>query len=202
MNSWDCLSSVKQLSDEELVAKTQTGSRRCFDQLVYRYSHRLFYFLRPRVSTDEDTEDLVQETFLKAYRNISRFDLKYKFTTWLYTTATRLAIDFYRKKQHHEHISLMNPSTPDPGEQVTREEDAQNLWNIAQKLQANQFQVLWLRYIEELSLPEIASVMKKNQVHIRVLLHRARMNLIKQLNPSASKDIARARPAQENLLFL
>ena len=86
---------------------------------------------------------------------------------------------------------------------MIREEDAKNLWNIAQTLQSNQFQALWLRYIEELSLKEIARVMKKNQVHIRVLLHRARLNLFKQLKPSvSSKEIAKARSAEENLLTL
>jgi RNA polymerase sigma-70 factor (ECF subfamily) len=203
MNSRDDLLAVKKLSDEELVTQAQTGSRRCFDELVHRYSHRLFYFLRPKVTSDEDTEDLVQETFLKTYRNINRFDMNYKFSTWLYTTAARLAISFYRKKRLNEGIAVYNPSPPDPGEQVTREEDAKNLWNIAQTLQSNQYQVLWLRYMEELSLKEIALVMKKNRVHVRVLLHRARLNLIKQLNPSvASKKIGKNYSAEENLLLL
>lgn len=203
MNSRDERLPVKQSSDEELVAKAQTGSRRCFNELVRRYSHRLFYFLRPKLTTDEDTEDLVQETFLKTYRNIKRFDLNYKFSTWLYTTAARLAISFYRKKRTNEGLSVFNPSSPDPQEQVIREEDSENLWNIAQTLQSNQYQVLWLRYMEELSLKEIALVMKKNRVHVRVLLHRARLNLIKQLNPSASsKEIGKAYSAQENLLLL
>lgn len=194
MNSRD-ESPVKKLSDEELAAQAQTGSR--------RYSHRLFYFLRSKVSTDEDTEDLVQETFLKTYRNINRFDLNYKFSTWLYTTAARLTISFYRKKRVNESLPVFNLSPPDPGEQATREEDAKNLWNFAQTLQSNQYQVLWLRYMEELSLEEIALVMKKNRVHVRVLLHRARLNLIKQLNPSVSaKEIGKNYPAEENLLLL
>jgi len=203
MNSRDESLPVKKLSDEELAAQAQTGSRRCFDELVHRYSHRLFYFLRPKVTTDEDTEDLVQETFLKTYRNIDRFDMNYKFSTWLYTTAARLAISFYRKKRINDGLSVFNSAPPDPQEQATREEDAKNLWNIAQTLQSNQYQVLWLRYLEELSLEEIALVMKKSRVHVRVLLHRARLNLIKQLNPSASsKEIGKAYRAEENLLLL
>jgi RNA polymerase sigma-70 factor (ECF subfamily) len=205
MNSRDETFPVKQLSDEELVARvqTQTGSHRCFDELVHRYCRRLFYFLRPKVTTDEDAEDLVQETFLKTYRNIDRFDLNYKFSTWLYTTAVRLAISFYRKKRIDDGFHGSNSSSLTPPDQVMREEDSKNLWNIAQTLQSNQYQVLWLRYMEELSLGEIAVVMKKNRVHVRVLLHRARLNLIKQLNPSASsKEIGKAYPAEESLLLL
>ena len=203
MNSRDESLTVKQLSDEELVAEAQTGSRRFFNELVRRYSRRLFYFIRPKVTSDEDTEDLVQETFLKAYRNIHRFDPNYKFSTWLYTAAARLAISFYRKKRLNEGISQFNPSPPDPQEQMIHQEDSKNLWNIAQTLQSNQYQVLWLRYMEELSLKEIALVMKKNRVHVRVLLHRARLNLIKQLNPSAtSKEVGKPYPTEENLLLL
>lgn len=204
MKHGDYSNSVKQLSDEELVRNVQTGSRRCFNELVQRYSQRLFYFLRHRLTTDEDTEDLVQETFLKAYYNISRFDLdlNYKFSTWLYTMATRLAVSFYRKKRTAETFFLFDTTAQDPQEHMIREEDHKNLWNIAQTLQTNQFQALWLRYIEELSLKEIAVVMKKKQVHVRVLLHRARLNLGKQLKRlKLSKDTAGVFSAEENLLL-
>ena len=202
MNAHEDSLADKHLSDEELAAAAQAGSRRSFEELVHRYTHRLYYFLRPKMSTRQDTEDLVQETFLKTYRNISRFDSTYKFSTWLYTTAARLVISFYRKRQVSEPV-LENPtSTPDPQDQAIAAEKARDLWDMARKLQPQQYQALWLRYAEDLSLKEIASVMKKNQVHVRVLLHRARSNLIKKLNPDAlSREIATG-PVKENLSLL
>ncbi len=186
---------LKQLSDEELAAEAQAGSRSYFEELVYRYSHRLFHFLRPRVGTVQDTEDLVQETFLKVYRNIHRFDITYKFSTWLYTTATRLATSFYRKNRPGESPFVSTASSPDPQETMLREEDSRNLWNMAKRLQPNQFQALWLRYMEDMSLKEIAGVMKKNQVHVRVLLHRARLHLGKRLNPAVPvEEIEKTAP--------
>ena len=192
----------KQLSDEELAAEAQAGSRRCFEELVHRYTHRLFYFLRPKMSTHQDTEDLVQEAFLKTYRNIGRFDPTYKFSTWLYTTATRLAISFYRKKQVSDPVLGFSASAPDPQDQAIKAENANELWDLARGLQPHQYQALWLRYAEDLPLKEIANIMKKNQVHVRVLLHRARSNLIKQLNPDALAREIETGPIKEKLSLL
>ena len=194
---------MRQLTDEELAVEAQAGSRRCFEELVRRYSRRLFYYLRPKMLTDQDTEDIIQETFLKTYRSIRRFNFQCKFSTWIYTTATRLVISFYRKKQVNEATFELTDSSPGPQEQMIKEEDAKNLWNIARTLRQNQFQALWLRYMEDLSLKEIAQIMKKTQIYVRVMLHRARLNLVKQLNPSAFPgEIKEAAAAQSNLSFL
>jgi RNA polymerase sigma-70 factor (ECF subfamily) len=194
---------MKQFTDEELAVEAQAGSRRCFEELVRRYSRRLFYYLRPKMSTDQDTEDIIQETFLKTYRNIHRFNFECKFSTWIYTTATRLVISFYRKKKAGDSTLLPIATSPDPQQQMINEEDSENLWNTAGTLKKNQFQALWLRCMEDLSLKEIARVMKKTQVHVRVLLHRARLNMMKQLNPSALPGkVEKVAPAEKNLSFL
>jgi RNA polymerase sigma-70 factor (ECF subfamily) len=194
---------MKHLTDEELAVEAQAGSRWSFEELVRRYSRRLFYYLRPKMLTQQDTEDIVQETFLKAYRHIRRFNFQCKFSTWIYTIATRLVISFYRKKQPNESTFLSIDSAPDPQEQMIKDDDSKNLWNIAQTLRQNQFQALWLRYMEDLSLPEIAQVMKKTQIYVRVLLHRARLNLMKQLSPSAFPgEFGKTAPAETNLSLL
>ncbi len=177
------------VSDEELAAEARAGSRTSFEELVHRYSRRLFHFLRPRVGTDQDTEDLVQETFIKVYRNIHRFDITYKFSTWLYTVATRLAIGFYRKKRPEGPTPESAGTWTDPQDTMIREQESQNLWAAAKTLRPNLYQALWLRYMEDLSLKEIAGVMKKSQVHVRVLLHRARLQLGKQLNPDIKEKM-------------
>lgn len=173
---------IKQLSDEELAVKAQAGSHPCFEALVYRYSRRLYYFLRPKMSTPQDTEDLVQETFLKIYLNIGRFDNTYKFSTWLYTAASRLAISYFRKKRIDEAALESAGPAAAPHEGIIAGENYNNLWDAAKCLQKNQYQALWLRYMEEMPVKEIAVVMKKNRVHVRVLLHRARSHLAKMIN--------------------
>lgn len=197
------LSEMKKLSDEELAAEARAGSHPCFEELVCRYSQRLFHFLRSKISTEQDTEDLVQETFLKAYRSIDRYDNRYKFSTWLYTTAGRLAISHYRKKRESEAAFETVSSAPGPRDNMLKNEDQRNLWLAARKLGDDRYRVLWLRYMEDMPLKEIARVLKKSRVHVRVLLHRARLSLVKVMaQPAVSEETMRPAPAEKNLSFL
>ncbi len=80
---------LKGEKDEDLADRVKSGSNAGFEELINRYSSRLYHYLRPKMKNSQDVEDLVQETFLKAYKNIAKFDKKYKFSTWIYTIATR-----------------------------------------------------------------------------------------------------------------
>jgi RNA polymerase sigma-70 factor (ECF subfamily) len=174
----------KQSTDEELAVKVASGSRDAFEELVCRYSSRLFHFLRPRISTSQDIEDLIQETFLKAFRNIDRYNPDYKFSTWLYTVAIRLAISHYRAKKPKDLSSIPNHVSLDPAEIMIQKDQSQKMWDLAKSLHNKQYEALWLRYMEDMAVKEIASIMNKTQVQVRVLLHRARLNLGKKLNKS------------------
>jgi len=194
---------ARQSSDEELASKVAAGSQASFEELVYRYGPRLFHFLRHKVSTDEDIEDLVQETFLKAFRNIDRYNPDWKLSTWLYTIAVRLAISDYRSKRAKDPSLMPISTSPEPQEVVIRKEEAQNIWNLAKTLKKDQYEALWLRYAEDMSVKEIAYAMKKTQIYVRVLLHRARMNLSKKLNqPVYSEKTAGTVPAKHKFSFL
>jgi RNA polymerase sigma-70 factor (ECF subfamily) len=178
------VSKTKQVTDEELAVEVASGSRAAFEELVCRYSPRLFHFLRPRLSTNQDIEDLIQETFLKAFRNIDRFDPEFKFSTWLYTVAIRLAISHYRANKPKDLSSIPNHVSVDPEEILTRKDQSQKMWAIAKSLNNKQYEALWLRYMEDMAVKDIAAAMNKTQVQVRVLLHRARLNLGKKLNKS------------------
>jgi RNA polymerase sigma-70 factor (ECF subfamily) len=177
-------SKTKQVTDEELALEMASGSRAAFEELVCRYSPRLFHFLRHRLSSNQDIEDLIQDTFLKAFRNIDRYNPEYKFSTWLYTVAVRLAISHYRANRPKDLSSIPNHNPLDPQEILTRKDQSQKIWACAKSLHKKQYEALWLRYMEDLSVREIATVLNKTQVQIRVLLHRARLNLGKKLNKS------------------
>ena len=65
---------IGRKTDEELAREARADSRRSFEELALRYKRRLFVYFRPRLGSDQDAEDLVQETFLKLYRNIHNYD--------------------------------------------------------------------------------------------------------------------------------
>ncbi len=173
-------------TDEELALEARAGSRRSFEELAVRYRRRLFVYLRPRLGSDQDAEDMVQETFLKLYRNIGSYDPAHRFSTWLYTSANRLAISSFRKKRavavtvEAASVAAGTPAGADgPG-------SAAGLWEAARDLGGNQFRVLWLRYGEGLTVAEIAATLSKSRLAVRLLLHRARTNLTKRLGPATA----------------
>jgi RNA polymerase sigma-70 factor, ECF subfamily len=184
----DIIDHLKDLSDEELALEAGSGSGRSFEILIQRYTTRLFQFLRQRLPTDQDAEDITQEAFIKAYQNMHRYDSQWKFSTWLYTIASRLAISHYRaNKKNAYHLSLNESAQPltstanctGPRESLIKQQDSQNLWTLASALKPNHYEALWLRYGEEFTVKEIADVLKKTPLHVRVLLHRARLKLSK-----------------------
>jgi len=182
-------------SDEELAARSAAGSRAAFDELVSRYSPRLFYFLRSRSGSDEDIEDLIQETFLRAFRYIDRYDPKWRFSTWLYTTAVRLAISRHRS-QKITSLSLEPELSehPDPGpqERLIQKEEARekkNIWNLARTLRPGEYRALWLRYAEGLPVKDIARAMNKTQLGVRALLHRSRLKLGQKLRMASASTV-------------
>ncbi len=199
----DRISTLEHLSDEELASKTAEGSRSLFEELVSRYSLRLFYFLRHRTGSDQDIEDLVQETFLKAFKNIDRFDPERKFSTWLYTIASREAISHHRANKKIKHSPVETSSLPGPEEAVIQKQESQNIWELATKLPKKEYEALWLYYAEEMPIKDIARVTKKSPITVRVLLYRARLNLAERIDKTAfSKSLAGANPAKHKFSLL
>jgi RNA polymerase sigma-70 factor (ECF subfamily) len=199
----DSIQAVKHLSDEELASKVATGSRSSFEELVSRYSSRLFYFLRHRFKTDQDIEDLIQETFLKAFRNIERFSPERKFSTWLYTIAIRQAISRFRSEKKISTSLDPASSPPGPEDIVIQKEESQNIWHLASKLGERQYEALWLHYGEDMPIKEMAKILNKKPITVRVLLHRARLNLGKRMEqPITSGKLAGTTSAAHKFSFL
>ena len=182
---------VAERTDEELAREARAGSRRSFDELARRYKRRLFVYLRPRLGSAEDAEDLVQETFLKLYRNIGGYDPAFKFSTWLYTSANRLAIDAFRRRaaERIAKVAETDIDIPDPSAGPESGSGTTELWEAARALGGDRFRVLWLRYGEDLSVEEIAAVLGRTRLAVRVLLHRARTSLAGRLGPGRRPGI-------------
>jgi RNA polymerase sigma-70 factor (ECF subfamily) len=195
---------IEKMTDEELASEARAGSCRSFEELALRYKRRLFVYFRPRLGSDQDAEDLVQETFLKLYRNIHNYDPALRFSTWLYTSANRLAISSYRRKKIT--VGRLGPEVADASADLAvraaGETRSMGLWDAARTLGRNQYRVLWLRYGEDLTIEEIAASIGKSRLAVRLLLHRARTNLMKRVGPAPGRAAAttNAAPVRETLL--
>lgn len=93
-------------SDEELVRLAQEGDTKAFDELVVKYSSRLYALVYHMTSHKEDTHDLLQEIFAKAFRSLKRFRGKSSFYTWIYAIATNMTLNFLKKRKRRSAWSL------------------------------------------------------------------------------------------------
>jgi len=170
------------LCDEELACLAQTGSSSCFVELVRRHEGRLLAFLHRRTAQVQDAEDLLQETFVRAWQNLAVYNPRWRVTTWLYTIAARLACTHYRRSrgqvQANADLAQIRSAQAGPHEVASAREERANLWATAERvLTIEQYTVLWLRYVEDMTVAEMAQVMGKTQTHVKVLLYRGRNNL-------------------------
>ncbi len=167
-----------------------------FEELVHRYEDRVYGFVAHWCGKSADAREVTQDTFVRAFQAIDRFDCRRGFAPWLFTIARRKCIDRHRAALSAA-AALMpeGPDDNDPAELLARQEERRGLWELARRcLPETQFQSLWLRYVEELSVAGIAQVLRKTQTHVKVLLFRARTALGRELKaaemPAAVAKIA------------
>ena len=94
--------------DEVLVSRAQSGDTLAFDQLVVRYSPRLYGMIYHMTSNKEDTNDLTQDVFAKAYRSLNRFRGRSSFYTWIYAIGTNMTLNYLKKRNRRSAWSLDN----------------------------------------------------------------------------------------------
>lgn len=176
------------LSDEELACRAQQGCREAFAELVDRFGGRLQQFLRKKVGNVHDAEDLTQDTFVRAYRFLESYKGTGRFSTWLFTIAHRLASSHYRRMPNIQIGEEPQATNPEPIEVLAEQERKKSLWDAARNLSENQFEALWLKYSEDMTIKEIARVMGKSQVHVKVLLYRGRKNLADRLGGESGRE--------------
>jgi RNA polymerase sigma-70 factor (ECF subfamily) len=187
----------QKCSDEELARQTQAGSLAAFEELVYRYEGRIYGFVANSCRNGTDAREVAQDTFVRAFQAIGQFDCRRGFASWLFTIARRKCID-----QHRAAPPVADEAVPeltddnDPAELLARREERQDLWGLARRhLPEAQFQSLWLRYAEGMSVAGIAQVLRKTQTHIKVLLFRARQALGRELKAGQVSGLPTGRVA-------
>ena len=173
------------LNDRQLAEKACDGCKDSFNELVCRYSERILKFIYNKTRNIECAEDIVQETFVRAWQNIQKYDPQYCFSTWIYTIAVRLMQNHYRKKQplavEDEILDCQIRNTESPLESMVKQEDNDTLWKKASMLKPEQYNMLWLKYVEQHSIEDISKVTGKSVTNVKVTLHRARTKLAEML---------------------
>jgi len=180
-------------SDQELVQASASGDSKAFHALVDRYAPELTRLARSLSRTRSDAEDVVQETFVGAFKGVSRFDGRSSVRTWLSRILVRQAAKAWnRSSRHRSTVSLDNPERaagnwqrPDGRSgsvSTTSSVDRRiDLHEILQTLGEDHRQVILMREIDGLSYAEIAEALGVPQGTVESRLHRARGELREKL---------------------
>lgn len=184
-------------SDEQLARQAQAGSASAFEELVRRYEVRIYRFVLQQCRTPADAQEITQDAFVSAAGHLHQFDANRSFGAWLFAIARRKCIDRQRANQRQVELAASETAdcvvAEDPAELLAQQEARQDLWRQARRvLPELQFQALWLRYAEDLSVADIARVLRKTSVHVKVLLFRARTVLARELSEPPGEEVALA----------
>jgi RNA polymerase sigma-70 factor (ECF subfamily) len=170
------------------------GDQRAFAEIVDMYQERLYHMAYRMLYNRQEAEDVVQDTFLRVYRNLERYDDSMKFSTWIYRIATNLCIDRLRKRKpvysldaesaDHEGLDgyAMIPSDDRTPESELLLSDTQRIIHQAiETLPAKYKTVMVLRYLQDMSLQEIGDVLDMPVTTVKTRVHRGREFLRKKL---------------------
>jgi RNA polymerase sigma-70 factor (ECF subfamily) len=179
--------------DIRLMLQVQLDEPGAFEQLIERYQHRLVGIMTHLVGIPEEAEDLAQEVFLRVYQARKRYQPRARFSTWLFTIANNLALNYLRARQRKPVVLLLSrdsgPLGARPQEQLIRDpgsgplqlvqmaELGERIHAALDTLNERQRTALFLNKFEDMSHAEIAEVMGLTTKAVKSLLSRARENL-------------------------
>src|ERR687885_527745 len=172
-----------RLSDNELVERARVGDVRSYEELVRRYERLVGRVIYPYAGRDVAVEDLVQETFLRAFDRLGTFNPEYRFKTWLLAIANNLGIDALRRRRDVvEFKPELHARVTHSPEVVAVEADlARSVQDAVLRLPEAYSVPLVLRYAEGLSYAEIAEILGITVSALKSRLFRARNMLAEEL---------------------
>ncbi len=172
-------------TDEELARRAQAGCTASFEELVRRLQTPLVHFLRQTVRPDE-ADDVAQDTFLRAYENLHRYNGSSRFGTWLFTIGRRLCLNANRRARPAGDAPL--PDTVEahdrPPPQIADERERHaRLWQVAARsLTELEYAAVWLYYVEGMGTADIGRVVGRSRVAVKTMLFRSRRKLMEALD--------------------
>jgi RNA polymerase sigma-70 factor (ECF subfamily) len=184
-------------TDINLVKRARNGERAAFNTLVERYQRRVFGVCFSMVRNHDDAMDLVQETFVRAYKNMERFEGNSSFYTWVYRIAKNVCIDHLRKAQRHRTVdyddtigraeegdgSFLPPRLDiNPAQILGRKELMSKIEEAIAALSPKHREIILLREVEGMAYAEIADVLSISIGTVMSRLFFARKNLQQALS--------------------
>ena len=172
--------------DFRWVRKARKGNKRAFEKLVLKYQKRIYYTVRKMILDHDDTNDIVQDTFVKAYSNLHRFDEQFSFYPWLHRIAINTTLNFQTKRSRikasfpyteDDEVNQSAINSENPLDEIIEIEFKEKFGEALQQLPYDQRMVFILRTSEELSYQEISEQLDISIGTVMSRLSRARAKL-------------------------
>lgn len=186
--------SISSIEDDKFVSDALSGKEESYKKLVNKYDRPIFFHIRKMIKEEEMVEDLVQEVFMKAFKNLDSYSNEYAFSTWLYRIATNHTIDYLRKRKLqtfsiHDPIKTkdgdMEVQIPDESfstdQPIIRRERKEIVQHAISNLPEKYRLVIQMRHMDELSYDEIADELEIPLGTVKAHIFRARELLYKAL---------------------
>ncbi|UCD28491.1 MAG: sigma-70 family RNA polymerase sigma factor [Planctomycetota bacterium] len=170
--------------EKRLVTQARRGKEDAARILVDAHKDRLFAFVWRILRNNDDSEEICQEAFLRAFSSLDSFSSEYRFSTWLFTIGYRLCLNHIRRRKSFTgevDFSTMASSASGVSEQLAQSEEARRLkdkiWEAVDRLSVPQRAAVLLFYREEMSCEQIAKTLGMPMATVKSHLHRARGRL-------------------------
>ena len=173
--------------ESEILRRCLAGDERAYRELIQRYQRQVYSVALRMVRRNEDAEDLTQETFVRMFRALSRYDPTRPFAAWLFTIASRLCIDHIRRRrvspisltqreresEEEYEIDVEDPGLK-PDEVAAHAEASRRATDLIDSLPPHYRIVVILRHVQDLSYEEIAEALHLPLGTVKARIHRAR----------------------------
>jgi len=189
-----------KLSDSDVVARVLSGEKELYEILLRRNNQTLYRVIRSYLKEQEEIEDIMQNTYLKAYEKLYQFKHTAKFSTWLIRIGINEALARLKVKGKYfilhksidnsindKILEIPDSSQINPEKNIINQEAKQMLENAIDKLEVKYKSVYILREIEGMSIAEVSDCLKLSNSNVKVRLHRAKAKIKENLYESTSK---------------
>ena len=168
---------------EELIRKAQKDDKNAFTDIILQIRNDLYKIAKTRISSDDDIEDLIQDTMIETYKHIKKLREPEKFKMWVIKILVNKCNKLYKKKYRKDisidEYNMENYIILNSQKDI---EDDLNFYYLIKKLKYEERIVLVLHYMEQYSVKDISKILKINENTVKTHLFRARERIKKDLN--------------------
>lgn len=175
------MKNLNKLSDEEIISLILKGDKNIFSEIVKRYESKLKRYILRISSKREIVDDVLQNVFIKTYKNLYSFDRKLKFSSWIYRITHNEAINFAKAGFMKKFVSLdffYHFGTDDESiEKIEKQENIEKIKKSLDKLDIKYKEPLYLFYFEDKNYEEISDILRVPVKTVGTLIHRAKLKI-------------------------